>query len=108
MSESSGVGLRRTLQNGYANSGNDKHGKKRELKTWSEERVRIENQQSKGGCTQSIQHGTLAIQQTHAQVQHHHERRPPDRCANIRKQCIRDGKQHGKYAGGGLAQADAL
>src|SRR5437667_12798832 len=100
MSESSGVGLRRTLQNGYANSGNDKHGKKRELKTWSEERVRIGHQKSKGSCTQSIQQGTLAIPQTHAQVKHHHDRRSPDRHTNLRKQCTRDGEQHGKYAGG--------
>src|SRR5262245_14327829 len=88
--QSASVGLRSAIEDGQADRGNQQHGKKGQLKAWSQERSGIENQQGEGSAANGIQYGAIAINETRAEIDRQHQRGAPNWCSDVGKKGVGD------------------
>jgi len=102
--ESAEIGLRRALENGNTDGGDDQDGEEGELETWVEEGARIDEEKSESGDADGVEHAALAIKKTGGQIEGEHQGGAPDGRAGVGKERVSDGYEHRDAADCGLAK----
>ena len=92
--ESAKVRLRRVLENGNTDGGDDQDGKECELETWIEEGARVDEEESESGDADGVEHAALAIKKARGEVEGEHEGGAPDGGSGVGEKGVSDGYEH--------------
>ncbi len=99
--------MRRALENGNTDGGDDQDGEEGELETWVEESARIDEEKSESGDADGVEHAALAIKKARGQVEGEHEGGTPDGGAGVGEEGVSDGYEHRDDADCGFAKRGA-